>query len=171
MIVMNHYFRIVLSFLMMLSCINSFAASLADDARNRGINETCSNYLNQVNESFNLNGFNITFAHPEEPSKLSSHHISMQKYSNASSVFSATLTPNGENCNHSTVLVTSVNNKTCLEIAKQKKETDSNLQSSRYADSGFITLTSSRNNFQVILISSGEKSCTIVEARMIWPGM
>jgi hypothetical protein len=170
MIAMNHYFRRILTFLMFLLCINSFASSLADDARNRGINETCSNYLSQVDESFDLNGFNITFAHPEEPSKLSSHHISMQKYNNASSVFSATLTPDGESCNHSTVLVTSVNDKTCLEIAKQKKEIDSTLQPSSYADGGFITLTSSTNNFQIILISSDEKSCTIVEARMIWPG-
>ena len=66
---------------------------LAQDAQSRGINETCyTSYLGQIEESYDLNGLNITFAHPENPSELfPSLHISSQKYNNGTSSFSATL--------------------------------------------------------------------------------
>ena len=88
----------------------SLATSLAEDAQNRGINETCSNYLKQIESSYGLSGLNITFAHPESPSLLPSLHISSQKFNNGSSSFYATLIPDGEYCYLSTILVTAINN-------------------------------------------------------------
>ena len=65
-----------LNFLMSLSILLIFtnvnASSLLDDAKSRQINETCSSYLGQIEESYSLNGLNITFAHPENPSLLPS---------------------------------------------------------------------------------------------------
>jgi hypothetical protein len=166
---MNNIFFKSFTLIIIFFSISANSANLSDDAKNRGISESCYMYLNQIEKSFDLNGFNITFAHPENPSIVPSHHISLQKYDNGSSVFSATLSSDGETCNHSTVVVTSISDQSCYEIAKQKIEINPSLQSSSYADGGFITLNSSKNSFQTILTSSGERSCTIIEARMIWP--
>jgi len=154
----------------MLMSLNCFSSSLYDDAKNRGINETCSTYLSQIEESFGLNGLNITFAHPKNPSILPSLHISSQKYNNGSSSFSATLSPDEKNCYLSTVMITAVNNQSCQEIVQNKIDSDENLQVSSYADGGFTILTPSDNAYQIILTTSGESSCTITETRMMWPG-
>jgi hypothetical protein len=156
--------------ILILSC--SFCANgsnLSDEARNRGINETCYSYLSQIEKSYNLNGLNITFAHPETPSTFPSLHISSQQYNNGTSTFSGTLTPDRENCYLSAILVTSINNQSCYEIAKIKAETE-NLQLSSYAKGAYIILTPSDNSYQTILTSSGENACTMTEARMMWPG-
>ena len=150
--------------------VNSFATSLAEDAQNRGINETCSNYLEQIESSYGLSGLNITFAHPENPSLLPSLHISSQKYNNGSSSFSATLMPDNDYCYLSTVLVTAINNQSCSEIAQIKSENDENLKASVYADGNYTILTPSDGSFQAILTSSGDNSCTMTETRMMWPG-
>ena len=149
---------------------NSFATSLAEDAQNRGINETCSEYLEQIESSYGLSGLNITFAHPENPSLLPSLHISSQKYNNGSSSFSATLMPDDEYCYLSTVLVTAINNQSCSEIAQIKSENDENLKASVYADGNYTILTPSDGSFQAILTSSDDNSCTMTETRMMWPG-
>jgi len=167
---MNRYFKNIFALTVFISSVNSFASSLADDARNREINETCYTYLSQIEESYGLNGLNITFAHPKNPSIFPSLHISSQKYNNGSSSFSATLTPDEEYCYLSTVMITAVNNQSCQEIAQIKIDTDGNLQSTTYADGGFTILTPNDNTYQIILTTSGENSCTITEARMIWPG-
>ena len=130
---MKLLFRQVSLILTILFSLNSFATSLAEDAQNRGINETCSNYLEQIESSYGLKGLNITFAHPENPSLLPSLHISSQKYNNGSSSFSATLIPDGEYCYLSTVLVTAVNNQSCSEIAQIKSENDENLKVEFYS--------------------------------------
>jgi hypothetical protein len=143
---------------------------LAEDAKNRGINETCSNYLEQIESSYGLNGLNITFAHPEKPSEFPSLHISSQKYNNGSSSFSATLSPDRDYCYLSTIMITAINNQSCLEIAKLKVSNDENLQASNYGDDKFIILTPKDNSYQTILTSSSENSCTITESRMMWPG-
>jgi hypothetical protein len=148
----------------------SLATSLAEDAQNRGINETCSNYLEQIESSYGLNGLNITFAHPESPSLLPSLHISSQKYNNGSSSFSATLMPDDEYCYLSTVLVTAINNQSCSEISQIKSENDQNLNVSVYGDGNYTILTPSDGSFQAILTSSGDNSCTMTETRMMWPG-
>ena len=167
---MKLLFRQISLVLIILFSVNSFATSLAEDAQNRGINETCANYLGQLESSYNLSGLNITIAHPESPSLLPSLHISAQKYNNGSSSFSATLIPDEEYCYLSTVLVTAINNQSCSEIAQIKSENDENLKVSVYADGKFTILSPSDGSFQAILTSVGDNSCTMSEIRMMWPG-
>ena len=167
---MKKKFQKILLVIILLLSFNSFASSLAEDAKNRGINETCSNYLDQIEASYELNGLNITFAHPENPSKFPSLHISSQKYNNGSSSFSATLTPDGDYCYLSTVMTTAINNQSCSEIVQIKVSNDENLKASNFAEGKFIILTPKDNAYQTILTSSGEDSCTITESRMMWPG-
>ena len=164
------YFRKFLLVIALLLCTQSFASSLAEDAKNRGINETCSNYLEQIESSYSLNGLNITFAHPEKPSEFPSLHISSQNYNNGSSSFSATLTPDGDYCYISTIMTTAINNQSCSEIAQVKANNDENLVTSSYADGKYLILTPKDNTYQTILTSSGENSCTITESRMMWSG-
>ena len=161
--------KIILIVFLFLS-INAYASSLSDDAIERGINQTCSSYLNQVEQSYNLNGLNITFAHPENPALLPSLHMSSQKYNNGSSTFSATLTPDGEYCYISTVLVTSVNNQTCSEISQLKLEANPELQVSKYAEGDFILISPPKNTYQIVLTTQGETGCAMTETRMAWPG-
>ena len=86
------------------------------------------------------------------------------------SSFSATLSPDGEYCYISTVQVTILNNQSCSEITKIKVDNDQNLKVSVYAEGNFTILTPMDDSFQAILTSSGEKSCTMTETRMMWPG-
>ena len=150
--------------------MNVNALSLSDDAIDRGINETCASYLSQIEKSYNLNGLNITFAHPEDPSLLPSLHISSQKYNNGSSLFSATLVPDEEYCYLSTVLVTSVNNQTCSDISQLKLEVNPELKVFSYAEGDFTIITPKDNTYQIILTTQGETSCSMTETRMLWPG-
>jgi len=166
---MNDYHFKTLAFILFFSSLCVNASNLSDDAKNRGINETCYNYLSQIEKSYNLNGLNITFAHPENPSIFPSLHISSQKYNNGASSFTATATPDGKNCYISIIMLTSINNQSCSEVAKIKTQSE-DLQLSSYSDGEYIILTPSDNSYQTILISSGDQSCTITEARMMWPG-
>ena len=167
---MKHYIKKIILMVTLLLSINVNALSLYDDAVERGINETCSSYLNQIEQSYNLNGLTITFAHPKNPALLPSLHLSSQKYNNGSSTFSATLTPDEEYCYISTVLVTSVNDQTCSEIAQLKLEVEQELQVSMYAEGDFTVISPTDNNYQIILTTQGEAGCTMTETRMAWPG-
>ena len=149
---------------------NAYALSLSNDAIERGVNETCVSYLSQIEKSYNLNGLNITFAHPDDAALLPSLHFSSQKYNNGSSNFSATLIPEGDYCYLSAVLVTSVNNQTCAEITQLKSEVNQELQVSRYAEGDFTIITPKDNTYQIILTTQGETGCTMTETRMLWPG-
>ena len=160
----------IILFLFLLLSINVYASSLSNEAINRGINETCSSYLKQIEESYNLNGLNITVAHPPNPAILPSLHISSQIYNNGSSTFSATLIPDGEYCYISTVIVTSVNNQTCGEISQAKLEINSELQVSSYSNEDFFIITPKNNTYQIILTVQGETGCAMTETRMLWPG-
>ena len=166
---MNRYFLKTITLLLLGFSFNSSAASLFEDAELRGINSTCSTYLSQIVKSYNLNGLNITFAHPQNPSSFPSLHVSSQIYNNGSSSFSASLSPDGEYCYLSTILVTAINNQSCSEIAQLKVENE-DLELSSYADGGFIILTPEDKSYQTILTSLGANACTMTEARMIWPG-
>ena len=168
--IMNQYIKKILILFFLLISINIYALNLTDDAIERGVNETCSSYLSQIEKSYNLNGLNITFAHPESPALLPSLHISTQKYNNGSSTFSATLTPDEEYCYISTVLVTSVKNQTCSEISLLKLEVNPDLQNSSYANGDFTIITPKDNTYQIILTTQGETGCTMTETRMLWPG-
>jgi len=167
---MKQYTKKIQAIIFLLLSINVYALSLSDDAINRGVNETCSSYLNQIEKSYNLNGLNITFAHPENPAILPSLHVSSQKYNNGSSTFSATLTPDEDYCYISTVLVTSINSQTCNEISQLKLEANPELQFSSYADGDFTIITPNDNTYQIILTTQGENGCTMSETRMLWPG-
>ena len=166
---MNDYHFKTLAVILFFSSLCVNASNLSDDAKNRGINETCYNYLSQIEKSYNLNGLNITFAHPESPSIFPSLHISSQKYNNGASSFTATVTPDGKNCYISTIMLTSINDQSCSEVAKIKTKSG-DLKSSSYSDGEYIILTPPDNSYQTILTSSGGQSCTITEARMMWPG-
>ena len=167
---MRIYIYKVITAAFLLLSIHTYASSLTDDAIARGINETCSSYLGQIEKSYNLNGLNITFAHPEDPRLLPSLHISSQKYNNGSSTFSATLTPDDDYCYLSTVIVTSVNNQTCSEISQLKLDAKPGLKVSKYAEGDFTIITPKDNTYQIILTAQGEAGCTITETRMLWPG-
>ena len=167
---MKQYIKKIIATLFLLLSLNIYASSLTDDAIKRGINETCTSYLSQIEKSYNLNGLNITFAHPEDPSLLPSLHISSQKYNNGSSLFSATLVPDEEYCYLSTVLVTSVNNQTCSDISQLKLEVNPELQVSSYAEGDFTIITPKDNTYQIILTAQGETGCAMTETRMLWPG-
>ena len=167
---MNHFFRIIVLILGGLIANTVIAASLSSDAQERGINSTCLSYLSQIEESYDLNGLNITFAHPSDPSLYPSLHLSSQKYNNGSSVFSATLSPDGEYCYVSTVNVTEVNTQNCNDITMLKVAEDSTLNVTIYADGDFSVITPEDNSYQTVLISNGDQSCTLTESRMFWPG-
>ena len=165
---MNKYLNLLV--ILIFTFNNIHAGTLSEDAAERGINKTCINYLSQIEKSYDLNGLNITFAHIENPAFLPSLHFSSKKYNNGSSTFSATLIPDNEYCYLSTVLTTIVNNQTCNEINLLKIQEDPSLTSSSYAEGAYTIITPPNNNYQIILTTSGENSCTMTETQMIWPG-
>ena len=167
---MNYLLRLIFLTLGGLIANIVIAASLSSEAQERGISATCSSYLGQLEESFDLNGLNITFAHLSDPSLYTSLHLSTKKYNNGSSVFSATLSPDGEYCYISTVIVTEVNTQNCNDITMLKIAEDSTLKTTIYAEGDYSIITPEDNSYQIILISSGEQSCTMTESRMFWPG-
>ena len=167
---MNYLIKLTILTLGGLFTNIAISEPLAIDAQERGINTTCTSYLGQIEESYDLNGLNITFAHPSDPSLLPSLHISTKNYNNGSSTFSATLSPDGDYCYLSTVVVTSINNQSCEEITLLKKEESPSLKETTYADGVFTILTPPDNNFQLILTISGKNACTMTETRMLWPG-
>ena len=163
------YLNSLLLLILSIFSLGAYSSNLSDDARERGINETCYSYLSQIEKTYSLNGLNITFAHPENPSKFPSLHVSSQIYNNGSSSFSATLSPEGDYCYLSITLVTNINNQSCSEIAEKKAESES-LQLTNFADGGYLILTPADKSYQTILTSSGETNCTMTESRMLWPG-
>ena len=167
---MSHLFRLILLTLGILITNIVVANTLTSEARERGINSTCVSYLGQIEDSYQLDGLNITFAHPADPSLYPSLHVSNKKYNNGSTVFSASLSPDGEYCYVSTVNVTEVNSQNCNDITMLKVAEDSTLKVTIYADGDFYIISPKDNSYQIILIDNGEQSCTMVESRMIWPG-
>ena len=167
---MNHLLRLIFLTLGGLIANIVIAASLSSEAQERGISATCSSYLGQLEESYDLNGLNITFAHPDDPSLYPSLHLSTKKYNNGSSVFSATLSPDGEFCYVSTVHVTQVNSQNCNDITMLKVAEDPTVNVTIYADGDYSIITPESNIYQLILVNNDENSCTLTESRMMWPG-
>jgi len=169
---MRQYIKKVIAIVFLLLSVNVNALSLYDDAIERGISETCSSYLGQIEKSYNLNGLNITIANPESPTLFPSLHISSQQNIDGSSTFSATLTPDEEYCYLSTVLVTFINNKTCGEISQLKLEANPGFQASNSDDGRFTVISplNNINNYTLILTTTTENSCTMTESQMQWPG-
>ena len=167
---MNHFFRIIVLTLGGLIANIVIADTLENEAQVRGINSVCSSYIGQLEESYDLNGLNITFAHSSDPSLYPSLHLSNKKYNNGSSVFSATLSPDGEYCYVSTVTVTQINTQNCNDITMLKVAEDPTVNVTIYADGDFSIITPQDDSYQIILVENGEQSCTMTESRMMWPG-
>ena len=167
---MCNLFRLILLTLGVLNTNIVIANTLTNEAQERGISSTCASYLGQIEDSYQLDGLNITFAHPADPSLYPSLHVSNKKYNNGSTVFSASLSPDGEYCYVSTVNVTEVNSQNCNNITMLKVAEDSTLKVKIYADGDFRIISPEDNSYQIILIENGEQSCTMVESRMMWPG-
>ena len=167
---MCHLLRFILLTLGILNTNIVIANTLTNEAQERGISSTCVSYLGQIEDSYQLDGLNITFAHPADPSLYPSLHVSNKKYNNGSTVFSASLSPDGEYCYVSTVNVTEVNSQNCNDITMLKVTEDSTLKVTIYADGDFHIISPEDNSYQIILIDNGEQSCTMVESRMMWPG-
>ena len=167
---MNYLLRLIFLTLGGLIANIVIANTLSSESQERGISATCSSYLGQLEESYDLNGLNITFAHSNEPSLSPSLHLSSKKYNNGTSILSATLSPDGEFCYVSTVHVTQVNTQNCNDITMLKVAEDPTVNVTNYADGDYSIITPENNIYQLILIKSGEKSCTLTESRMMWPG-
>ena len=167
---MNHLFRLIVLTLGSLIANIVIAESLSNEAQSRGINSVCSSYIDQLSESYDLNGLNVTFAHPSDPSVYPSLHLSSKKYNNGTSIFSATLSPDGEFCYVSTVHVTQINNQNCNDITMLKVAEDPTVNVTIYADGDYSIITPESKIYQLILVNNGENSCTLTESRMMWPG-
>ena len=167
---MNHFIRLIVLTLGSLIANIVIAESLSNEAQSRGINSVCSSYIDQLSESYDLNGLNVTFAHPSDPSLYPSLHLSSKKYNNGTSIFSATLSPDGEFCYVSTIHVTQMNDQNCNEITKIKVAEDPTVNVTIYADGDYSIITPENNVYQLILVNNGENSCTMTESRMMGPG-
>ena len=167
---MSYLIRLIVLTLGSLIANIVIANTLANEAQARGINSVCSSYIGQLAETYDLNGLNITFAHPSDPSLYPSLHLSTKKYNNGTSIFSATLSPDGEYCYVSTKKVTQMNDQNCNEISEQKVAEDPTVNVTVYADGDYSIITPNNNIYQLILINGGENSCTVTESRMMWPG-
>ena len=167
---MNHFIRLIVLTLGSLIANIVIAESLSNEAQSRGINSVCSSYIDQLSESYDLNGLNVTFAHPSDPSLYPSLHLSSKKYNNGTSIFSATLSPDGEFCYVSTIHVTQMNDQNCNEITKMKVAEEPTLNVTVYEDGNYSIITPENGVYQLILINNGESSCTVIESRMMWPG-
>ena len=77
---MNHFFRLIILTLGSLIANIVIADTLINEAQVRGINSVCSSYIGQLSENYDLNGLNITFANPDDPSLYPSLHLSSKKY-------------------------------------------------------------------------------------------
>ena len=168
---MKHYFRISLLAIVSTLVTNMvFANTLSNEAQNRGINSTCSLYLSQLEGIYDLDGLNLTFAHPGEPSLYPTLHSSTKKYNNGATIFSATLSPYDEYCYLSTVSVTIVNDQSCNDLSMLKTGEDPALEVKVFADGDYILMSPENEIYQLVFVTTGTNSCAMTEARMIWPG-
>ncbi len=153
-----------------LSFIRVFANTLSSEAEARGINNACLLHLTQLEYYYDLDGINITFAHPADPSNYPSLHTSNKKYNNGSSFFATTLSPDSKFCYVSVNMLTVINNQSCIDIAQARLEEDSSINIKTYAEGSYIHVYPESNKYQLILVSTGDSSCTMAESQMMWPG-
>jgi len=149
---------------------SSYAGALAEEATLRGINPVCQSHLEQVENSYNLNGLNLTFFHTAEPGAYPSFHTSTEKFENAASFFAATLTPDGEMCYISIIKTTIFNTQNCAAILKARLDNDPTLQATSYGDGDYVHIYPESGAYQMLLVDIGENACAITETRMMWPG-
>ena len=147
-----------------------FANTLTSEAEARGINSTCLSHLTQLEDYYDLDGLNITFAHTADPLNHPSLHTSNKKYNNGSSFFATTLSPDSEFCYISVNKFTVINNQSCSDIAQASLDEDSTINVETYAEGSYIHIYPKSNQYQLILIPTGEYSCAMSEYQMMWPG-
>ena len=155
--------------LLVLSFSRVFANTLNSEAETRGIKSTCLSHLTQMEDYYDSDGLNITFAHPTDPSNYPSLHTSNKKYNNGSSFFATTLSPDNEFCYVSINKITVINNQSCSDIAQARLVEDSTINMETYAEGSYIHISPKSNEYQLILISTGDSSCTLTESQMLWP--
>jgi hypothetical protein len=167
---MNKIFIFTITFFLVMSYNLAFANNLTSEAESRGINIACLSHLAEIESYHNLDGLNITFAHPTEPSNYPSLHTSNKKYNNGSSFFTTTLSPESDFCYASINKVAVINDQSCSNIAKTRLEEDSTLIMQTYAEGSYIHISPESSEYQLILIPIGDSSCAMSESRMLWPG-
>ena len=148
----------------------AFANTLISEAESRGINNVCLSHLTKIEDYHNLDGLNITFVHPTDPSNYPSLHTSNKKYNNGSSFFTTTLSPDNNYCYASINKVAIINNQSCSNIAKTRLDEDSTLLMETYAEGSYIRISPKSSEYQLILIPIDDSSCAMSESRMLWPG-
>ena len=153
-----------------LSFSRIFASTLSIEAELRGINSTCLAHFSQLEDYYDLNGLNITFAHPADPSNHPSLHTSSKKFKNGSSFFATTLSPDSEFCYVSVNKFTVINNKSCSDIVQARLDEDSTINIEIYAEDSYIHIYPESNEYQLILVPIGDSSCALAETQMLWPG-
>ena len=153
-----------------LSFSRIFASTLSIEAELRGINSTCLAHFSQLEDYYDLNGLNITFAHPADPSNHPSLHTSSKKFNNGSSFFATTLSPDSEFCYVSVNKLSVINNQSCNDIAQARLAEDSTIIIKTYAEDSYIHLYPESNKYQLILVPTGDFSCAMAESQMLWPG-
>ena len=62
---MKKIFIFSITFFLVMSYNLTFANTLTSDAESRGINIACLSHLVEIESYHNLDGLNITFAHPD----------------------------------------------------------------------------------------------------------
>ena len=147
----------------------AFASTLTSEAESRGINNVCLSHLTKIEDYHNLDGLNITFAHPTDPSNYPSLHTSNKKYNNGSSFFATTLLPVNEFCYVSINKTTVINNLSCSDIAQTRLDKDPTITMETYSEGSYIHISPESNEYQLILISTGDSSCAMIESQMLWP--
>jgi hypothetical protein len=145
------------------------AGALAEEAALNNINLVCQSHLEQVEDSYNLNGLNLTFFHSTEPSSYPSFHTSTEKFENGASFFATTLSPDGEMCHISIIKTTVVNNQSCANILQARMDNDETLNATNYGDGNYIHLYPASGVYQMLLVDIGVNACAITETRMLWP--
>ncbi len=126
--------------------------------------------MTQLEDYHDIGGLNITFAYSADPPNYPSLHTSSNKYSNGSSFFATTLSPDGKLCYVSVNKFMVTNNQSCSDIAQTRLDEDSTINMKTYADGSYIHIYPESNKYQLILISTGDSSCAMAESQMLWPG-
>ena len=67
-------------------------------------------------------------------------------------------------------MLTFINNQSCDEIIQARLNEDSSLIINQYVDGSYTHITPESNEYQLILVSTGDNSCTMTESQMMWPG-
>jgi hypothetical protein len=147
----------------------SYAGTLAEEATLRGINPVCQSHLEEVENSYNLNGLNLTFFHQSEPSAYPSFHSSTEKFENGASFFATSLSPDSDKCYISIIKTTIVNNQNCVAILKARLDNDSTLQATSYGDGNYVHIYPESGAYQMLLVDIGVNACAMTETRMMWP--